>query len=144
MGWILVNIALPISLPLLYMLASRMVDLTPEARARTRLLKAVQDGQLGWVTMGFAASSSYDIVNYLSAGKAHGLAWFPVALTLSLVLLTLAGFFAALGTLFPLDASSPPPTSLRAWLRRYRLFVTTSACALVSAVIFASVHFRLS
>lgn len=144
MGWILVNIVLPISLPLVYMLAAKLVDLAPEVRVRTRLLRAVQDGQLGWVTMGFSASCAYDIVHYTNDGKAHGLAWLPAALALSLALLTLAGFFAALGTLFPVDVALPPPRSSGAWFRRYRLFVTTAACTLVSASIFATVHVKLS
>lgn len=141
MGWILVNILPPLTVPLLYMLGAMLVELSPEAKARARLLRAVQDGQLGWITMGFSASCAYDVITYVTDGKAHAVGWLMVVLTVSFGLLALSGFLAALGTMFPVSDILPAPMSARVWLRRYRMFVMTAICAALSATLYAVVHF---
>lgn len=141
MGWILVNIVLPISVPLLYMLGAKLVDLSPEVKARTRLLRVVQDGQLGWVTMGFAASSTYDVVNLMTDSKPHAAGFLAVLLTAAVGLLAVAGFLAALGSLYPVAMAAPATMSLKAWATRYRLFVVTAVCTALSGALFIVVHF---
>lgn len=143
MGWILVNIVLPISLPLLYMLGAKLVDLSPEAKARAQLLRLVQDGQLGWVTMGYAASCAYEVIHSMTDGKPHALGLLVGGLTFSFGLLAIGGFLAALGTLFPIDVALPAPASAREWARRYRLFLATFVCAAFAATVFTVLHFTV-
>lgn len=143
MGWIFVNILLPIIVPMFFMLGSKLVDLSPEAEARAQLLRAVQDGQLGWVSMGFSASCSYDLINYMTDGKPHTAGWPPTVLGVSFGLLALAGFLAALGTLYPVDVTVAAPTSWRARLRHYRMFVGTSLSTALSATLYIVVHYQI-
>lgn len=67
MGWVFVNIILPVAVPMLFMLlAETLVSLPQAAAKRGRILLLVKDGQLGWVALGFSASCSYDAFMYLN------------------------------------------------------------------------------
>lgn len=143
MGWFLINIFMPMTLPLIFLLLAKLVDLPQPSASRAKLIRAVQDGQLGWVGMGFAASSTYELLEYLMGGKKGAPEWAGVVFAVTIGSLALSGFLSMLGTLYPVDDTLPAPATLGAWMMRYRLFVGTLLATLITAVLFGLVHYTL-
>lgn len=141
MNWFLVNIALPMGVPVLFMALVHLVSLPPEVAARANLMRAVVDGQLGWVAMAFAGASCYDIADRMLSHQPNLPAWTSVFLGTSCFLLAIGGLLAALGTLYPV--ADHRKTGWRAWLVHYRLFVATFALALGAGGMLACLHLRL-
>lgn len=143
MGWLIVNILLPISLPLGFLLLAKLVNLNEPTRSRSRLIRVVQDGQLSWIAMGFAASTTYEMFEALVQKTSAS----PVAVGLvfgtSALILASAGFVATLGTLFPVDDALPVPGRWAEWVVRYRLFVVSAAATGITASLYTLVHFYL-
>lgn len=143
MAWFLINIILPIAAPLVYLLGAKLVDLPEPYASRAKLIRAVQDGQLGWVATVFAAASLYELSQRLQdLGKAA--LWAQLMLAISCASLAISGFLAVLGTLYPLKESKLMPTGWRSWCRHYRLFITSLLATLITAALFSLAHFAFS
>jgi hypothetical protein len=143
MGWFFINIFLPMTLPLIFLLLVKLVDLPPPYAARAKLIRAVQDGQLGWVAMGFAASSTYELLEYMMGGKKGAPEWSGLVFAVAIGFLALSGLLSMLGTLYPVNDTLPAPATLGAWTVRYRLFVGTLLATLITAALFGLVHYTL-
>lgn len=143
MGWFFVNIVLPIVVPLAFLFLAKFVDLPEPYASRAKLIRAVQDGQLGWVAIGFAAACAYEILEEMSRNPAGAPAWAGLVFGIACVFLAVSGFLATLGTLYPVDESQPAPTDVLSWVRRYRLFLGTAVATLVTAALFSIVHYAL-
>lgn len=143
MGWFLINILMPMTLPLIFLLLVKLVDLPQPLASRAKPIRAVQDGQLGWVAMGFAASCTYELFDYLIGSKTGAPEWAGLVFAVSTVSLALSGFLSMLGALYPVDESAPKPTTRAAWVVHYRLFVGTLLATLITAVLFSLVHYGL-
>ena len=144
-GWFIVNILLPVSVPMAFMaLAGCVPTLPPEVAARTKLLLLVQDGQLGWVALGFSASCFYEALAYLAQSGPASAAWIQAALGLSLITLVASGFLAALGGLFPAGDGDPEQVVRRSWVRSNFLFFMTSVMLFTAATVRCIVHYNLS
>lgn len=142
MGWFLINIALPIGVPLAFLLAAKLVDLPEPYASRTKLLNVVQDGQLGWVAIVFAAASAYDLFARMQDNPPAP-AWAGQVFAISCVFLATSGLLAMLGTLYPVDESLPPVAGFRNWLLRYRLFLGTAFATIITASLLSLVHYAL-
>lgn len=143
MGWFFMNLVLPAVLPLVILLALKLVDLPEPYASRANLLRAVRDGQLGWVAMGFAASCTYELWEYVSGAKAGAPGWAGLVLTISVIFLALSGVLAMAGTLFPFDESKAKPSTWRGWLVYYKLFAATAFSVVLTGVLYALVHYAL-
>ena len=66
-GWIAVNIAVPVLAPILFLLLPKIPNKT-RPYADGLVLKAVKDGQLFWVTIALCAVGSYELYGYIQAG----------------------------------------------------------------------------
>lgn len=143
MGWLFVNIVVPSTLPLVMLLAFKLVDLPAPYDARAKLLRAVQDGQLGWVAMCFAASCAYELFDYVFGSKQGAPSWAGFVLSLAIVTLVISAVVSVAGTLFPVDDSKPKPATQREWLSRYRLFISTDIVLLLTACLYCLVHYSL-
>lgn len=143
MGWFLINILLPVCLPLAYLLGAKLVDLPEPYASRTKLIRAVQDGQLGWVATAFAAASVHELLERLPP-RTEETTWIDLVFALSCVLLAVSGFLAVLGTLFPLKESKVQPHGPREWIQHYRLFISTSIVTALSATFLSLAHYALS
>lgn len=141
MNWFLVNIALPMGVPVLFMALVRLANLSPHVLARAKLMGSVADGQLGWVAMAFAGASSYDIADRLLSHQPNLPSWTGLLLGASCSILAMGGLLAALGTLYPVSGHTG--AGWRAWLMHYRLFVATFALAMGAGAGLASIHFAL-
>jgi hypothetical protein len=145
MGWFIVNILLPVSVPLMFMkLAGLVPTLPPEVAARTSLLLLVKDGQLGWVALGFSASCIYDTLAYLLRMGAGSPLWLQAVLGLSLATLVLSGLLAVLGGLFPLSGSLSEVHAWSRWVETYRVFLITVVLMAAAATMRCAVHYNLS
>jgi len=143
MGWFFVNLLLPSTLPLAILLVLKLVDMPEPYASRGKLLRAVRDGQLGWVAMGFSASCTYDLWGYVFGAKSGAPEWTGVVLTVSIVFLLASGVLSMAGTLFPFDETKPAPRSKREWLVYYKLFTGTAVTTGISGALYALVHYGL-
>ncbi|MYN08051.1 hypothetical protein [Pseudoduganella aquatica] len=145
MGWFIVNILLPVSVPLIFMkLAGLVPTLPPEVAARTSLLLLVKDGQLGWVALGFSASCIYDALAYLLKMGRDSPLWLQSVLGLSLATLVLSSLLAVLGGLFPVSGSLSEVRAWSRWAETYRVFLITVVLMAAAATMRCAVHYNLS
>jgi hypothetical protein len=79
MGWLLINICLPVVAPLGMFLVFPCIPLPRISRKRLNPIMAVKDGQLSWVAIGFCASGLHE------ASGLAGNEWLSGALMLVLV-----------------------------------------------------------
>lgn len=143
MGWILVNLVIPATLPLWILLLLKLVDMTDPYTERAKLMRTVRDGQLGWVAMGFSASCTYDLYEALVGSKAGAPSWAGTVFGMALVFLIASGVLSMAGTLFPFDESKSAPQGIKEWIGRYRLFVGTAITTAITASLYALVHYNL-
>lgn len=143
MGWFIVNILVPLGVPAMFMALAKLIPLPPVIKARTRLMILVQDGQLGWVALGYATSCAYDGTIYLVKVGAQAVFWAAPCLALAILLIVVSGFMAALGALFPYDNTQAPPSSFRIALKQYSTFVGTLVATIFTIVLYVMVHFKL-
>lgn len=143
MGWFFVNVIVPVAVPMLFMLLAKMVPLPATVIARTRLVTLVQDGQLGWVALGFATSCTYDVYTYISRAKGGHTAWAEPALCLGISIISISAFLAALGALFPYDNSLPSPATPWKAVKQYSILSGTLTLMVIAAVLYSVVHSAL-
>jgi hypothetical protein len=141
MGWLLVNIIVPATLPLLFLCLARLVDLRNDILLRANPLVAIRDGQLGWVSIGYAASGTYDLLEHVLDHKPIP-EWAGVVLTMLILLTMLSAFLAMLGSLHP-SRCLKVEQGLVACLRQYRLMLATLVLTTASAWFYSFVHFAL-
>lgn len=141
MGWFVINILVPFAIPGMFMLLARLVPLPPAISVRTRLITLVQDGQLGWVALGYATSCAYDGYAYVVKAGERAVFWAAPALGVAIALIAASGFMAALGALYPYDNTPARPTSFKAALRQYSSFAGTFVALLFAAFIYTMVHY---
>ncbi|MDO8298956.1 hypothetical protein [Lacisediminimonas sp.] len=142
MGWFFVNIVIPATLPLFFLLLAKLADLNPDSSSRTNPIRAVQDGQLGWVGMGFAASGAYDLLSHLLGKRATTPDWAGVVMAVLTLCLAVSAFLAMLGTLHPV-AQAKRLDCFTGWIRHYRLLVVTGFVTLSTAFLYSLVHYAL-
>lgn len=116
------------------MLLAKLVPLPPAAQARTKLITLVQDGQLGWVALGYATSCTYDNYAYVTKMGEKAVGWASITLLLTILIIAVSAFMAALGALFPYDGTQPPPTSWWKAIRQYSTFVGTFVTMLMPSL----------
>lgn len=78
--WVSINILIPVVIPLLLLLLPKAVEKT-RPYGRGLVLKAVQDGQLFWLTTALCATGSFELYLYLQneiAQPAHTFACFGI------------------------------------------------------------------
>lgn len=129
MGWLLINICLPIGAPLGMYLLLPFLPLPRLLRRRLNPLMAVKDGQLCWVAIGFCASGLHEA----TVGGADE--WLIGGLVLILVLSSLLACGGALFQTAVRDVRSG------AWLGHYRCLVGSALLTLLAAGLFSVAHY---
>ena len=143
MGWFFINIILPITVPFLFLLAAKFAELPEPYASRTKIIRAVQDGQLGWVALVFAAACSYELLERIRIEKESAPSWAEPVLAIAYFFLALSGFLATLGTLYPVDVTKPIPKGKKVWARHYRMFLGTAFATFTTAALFSLVHYTI-
>jgi hypothetical protein len=104
MGWLMINVLLPLLAPLLVLAILKALPIPPANRLALNLLIPIKDGQLCWAAISLSASALYEIgagksvLSTTSIGYLHGAAVFLIA-TSSIV--------AAGGAIFPTSLVRP-------------------------------------
>lgn len=143
-GWIFVNLVIPATLPLLILAVVKVfADLKDPYASRAQLLRAVRDGQLGWVAVTFAASCTYELWGFFSGKKAGAPDWTGLVLFMACLFLLLSSLLATLGTLFPFDESKNQDDGFWGWMVHYKLFAGTLFSTVMTGALYALVHFGL-
>lgn len=93
--------------------------------------------------MGFSASCTYDLWGFVFGSKAGAPEWTGLVLTFAVVLLALSGVLTMAGTLFPFDESKTLPTKWTGRLQYYKLFAATALSTVLTASLYALVHYGL-
>ena len=130
MGWLLINICLPVAAPLGMYLVFLCIPLPRLPRKRLNPLLAVKDGQLCWIAIGFCASGLHE------ATRNTDVEWLIGTLTLILVLSSLLACGGALFQTTVRDVSGAD------WLSHYRCFFGSALLTMFAAALFAIAHFQ--
>jgi hypothetical protein len=102
LAWIGVNIACPIAVsPVFMFLANHFLALTEEQKKNSTVLRTVQEGQLGWVSLAWSAAAIYQAWDYLYSHRRQENAFdlFLWILLSELLLIVGAGFISVGGTM---------------------------------------------
>lgn len=129
-GWVIINIVVPVILPPAGLLLARLMPLQKAERERTRIVTTIQDGQLGWLALAWSAATVYEAWEYMEV-KGHVFAWVAILLGSEIVVVLTAMFIAAGGAVTA-DASTNRSTRLGG-----SIIVT-----IVSAILFVATHFK--
>lgn len=95
-GWTIINIALPVLLPVCGLLIMRWVALSEQASRQTKVISTIQDGQLGWVTVVWSAATLYEAWGLMTATR-QVLDWVAAVLFIEVALMIVGTFIAAAG-----------------------------------------------
>lgn len=138
-GWIAVNILVPTLAPIIFLLLPKIPRKT-RPYAKGLVLKAVQDGQLFWVTIALCTVGCYELYTYVQTGVEGlwhtgaivGIVWFAVFSLVSMVLVVLQAMD------IPVQVAQPPV----AVMSHDSGLVSMSVCfVLVTAVTVCGSHY---
>jgi len=139
MGWIAINLVLPVLAPLLLVfLAGSVCTPHGKLRSRLRMIRAVKDGQLGWLAVAFSAHSIYELARIDSRPN-----WAGLLLASGIAVLTASSLLSVFGTLFPVPQLGKQRCTLLARFFHYRLLNATVLLVLASAILESVVPFSL-
>ena len=135
MGWIIINVLLPIFAPLAVLPLFRIFKhaLPEKAQRLLQWTTPIKDGQLAWIALAFNGGTGYELFASkegatLVGGGLLGLAGLAIANVV----------VAGLGGVFPVEEDPPPGQS--PW-RHYLPMSVSAASTLLSAIAFIAVHF---
>jgi cellobiose-specific phosphotransferase system component IIC len=108
-GWVAVNILVPTLAPIIFLLLPKIPRKT-RPFSKGLVLRAVQDGQLFWVTIALCAVGCYELYTYIEAGAkgfGHagaigGIVVFSICIIVSMVLVVLQAID------IPMPSNAPP------------------------------------
>jgi len=139
MGWIAINLVLPVLAPLLLVfLAGSVCTPLGKLRSRLRVIRVIKDGQLGWLAVAFSTHAIYEITRVDSRPD-----WAGPILTGCIAVLTASSLLAVFGTLFPVPELWPPYITSRSRFLHYRLLNATLLLVLIAGALESFVHFAL-
>jgi hypothetical protein len=148
LGWLLVNIVMPVAIPPIGILFLWLG--TPPGNAATgganfRFMALFKDGQLAWIAAGMCAAALYEFVETIVAYNEYKrhipLIWFTVLIPLLFSIvgaMLVAASGAAYGTTF-----LAAPAQFKNWISHYRTFVSSVIVTAASAITCSVIHFRM-
>lgn len=129
--WVAVNIVAPVIIPIAGMkLGGKYMATTDEQREKAKIRRSMQQGQLGWLAVAWAAAAIYEAFDYMDD---HGrwLKWVG-GLTVAEACVVVAAMYIATGGAINADDKDPDDKD---YMRG------SIICALASAGLFAYAHF---
>jgi len=129
-GWIGINIFVPVTLPPAGLLLARLMPLQDAEKKRTRVITTIQDGQLGWLALAWSAASIYEAWEYMDVQN-HVYHWVGILLAFDAVIMITAMFIAAGGAVTA-DNSTNRPQRLSGSI----------IVAIASGAVFIGVHLK--
>ena len=135
--WHFVNLFVPTLLPLMFLAASFLFNLSKVEKARVNPLIAVKDGQLSWAGLGMCVSSLYEL-RHPSPASALSEPWQTAIFWLLIAILMLHVFIAAVAPIFPTKRA--PHANIWKIARHYRVLITSAFLTLGAAWLYSYVH----
>ena len=135
MGWLIINVFLPVFAPLLVLPLFRIFKhaLPEKAQRLLHWTTPIKDGQLAWIALAFNGDTGYELfASHESATVVGGGLLGLAGLAIADVLL------ASLGGVFPVEEK--PPTGTSPW-RHYVPMTVSAVFTALSAIGFVVVHF---
>jgi hypothetical protein len=135
--WHLVNLFVPTLLPLVFLSALFLFDLSKQDKLKANPLVAIKDGQMSWAGLGMCVSALYELrhpdpIVTVPEPWAVTVFW---ALIANLLILTL---LAALAPVFTTPAKRP--SGFWANLKHFRVLVASLLLTIVAGWLYADVH----
>jgi hypothetical protein len=140
-GWFLVNVAVPLTLPVVGILPLQLLAL-PDPAGHLRVMATVKDGQLCWAVIAMGTATLDDLWQGI-IGHRQIPDWSGGALAGVIVAMVAGGLLAAGGAAFNTPLLPPPPATPVQWIRRYRLFSFSVALTAIVAIIHTALYVSL-
>ncbi len=140
-GWFLVSIAMPLTLPALGILPLQLLPL-PVPIGRIRLMATVKDGQLCWAVVAMGASAIYELWHAVTVHRPLP-SWSGIALSAIIVAMLAGMALASGGAVFSSPLLTTKAGGLRAWAVHYRVFVGSVVLGAVVALAYTALHASL-
>jgi len=137
-GWLIVNVLIPVLLPPSLLLVAR----TAPVAKRLRLMDTLKDGQLCWFTITLSCATLYDLLQ--NDASHHRVPW----CTFAIIWMALFGLLSAVLAI----AAALEPTPLldesvrwgsTGWRKHYSVFVVSAALAILASLGSLVVHWGL-
>lgn len=137
MGWFLINILLPLVVPVLVVAVLKVLPMPQSNREALNPLIPVKDGQLCWAAIAFSASALYEIGAGRSALSAAYLGYVQSGAIISLAA---SSIVAAGGATFRTQLLKPSSVS---WPRHYSTLLVSIFLVVWAALVRVIVQFGL-
>lgn len=135
--WHLVNLFIPTLLPLVFLAAFFLFELSKSEKARAHPLIAVKDGQLSWAGLGMCVNGLYEL-QHPAAGKVVLQSWNTNTFWLIMSILLFHALIAAAGPVFPTKKVG----YIGCWktIRHYRVFLASAILTMAAGWLYADIH----
>ncbi|MGX9697074.1 hypothetical protein ACWYXK_08850 [Janthinobacterium lividum] len=135
--WHLVNLFIPTLLPLVFLSAFFLFDLSTTEKARANPLVAIKDGQLSWAGLGMCVNGLYEL-QHPAAGKVVSQLWSTNTFWLVVAVLVFHALIAAAGPVFPTKKCSF--TGGLKTLRHYRVLLASAILTIAAGWLYSDIH----
>lgn len=135
--WHFVNLFVPTLLPLVFLAAFSLFNLSKMAKVRVNPLAAIKDGQLSWAGLGMCVNGLYDL-HHLPPGAVLSTPWQTLAFRLMIAMMMLHAFIAALGPIFP--TKRVRNLGFRKTAVHYRVLIASALLTLAAASVYSLIH----
>lgn len=137
MGWFFVNICIPICAPVAFLFLMKLIPAPAEYKQKAEVLRAVRDGQLGWVVVGIGSGLLYEA---FTLDRPNG-----TVITVAIVLILVSAVLSAFGLMFPFRDEDSPAPSAKFWEKAkvYQVLSATVFCLVVVSALYTVHHFFL-
>ena len=135
--WHFVNLFVPALLPLVFLAAFSLFDLSKTAKVRAHPLAAIKDGQLSWAGLGMCVNGLYEL-HHLPPEAVLNTPWPTVAFWLMVAMMMLHAFIAALGPIFP--TKRVQHLGFRKTAMHYRVLIASALLTLAAASVYSLIH----
>lgn len=135
--WHLVNLFVPTLLPLVFLCAFFLFDLSNAEKARANPLVAVKDGQMSWAGLGMCVNGLYEL-RHPAAGKGVSELWSTNTFWLTISVLLFHALIAAAGPVFPTKKVG----FIGFWqtLRHYRVLLASALLTISAGWLYSDIH----
>jgi hypothetical protein len=135
--WHLVNLFIPTLLPIVFLMAFFLFNLSSADRARAHPLNAIKDGQLSWAGLGMCVNGLYELL-HPSMNKVVPDAWSTNTFWLTIIVLLFHAFIAAAGPVFP--TKKVGYIGFWATMKHYRVSIASIMLTIAAGWLYSDIH----
>lgn len=137
MGWFFVNIIIPIFSTIGVLFVMKLIPAPKEYKEKAEVIKAVRDGQLGWVVIGIGSGLLYEAFSMKEPNH--------LVTTLVIILIGANALLSGFGIMFPFQESDRPLPSASFFdkVMAYQMLSATTISLLFVSFLYTFHHFYL-